>query len=69
MNEQKENFDEGKENLEENFDDPFLEEEFLKDREFFDPPWNEDIAEEMADQRLEDIKIRERSGRRGLDSK
>ena len=62
MNEQKDNFDEEKENLEDKFDDPFFVEEYMKDREFSDPFWEEDIAEEMADRQLEDVKIKEKIG-------
>ena len=60
MSQQQDNFEEFDEAPNENIDDPLLEEMDLKEREFWEPDWVEDIAEDMADQRLEDKKILER---------
>ncbi len=57
MTHQQDNFEKFDETPNENLDDALLEEMELKERELWDPYWEEDIAEQMADRGLEDQKF------------
>ena len=65
MRHEQENFEDFNEspyeNLDELLDDPKLQ-EFLEERKFLEPLSDNLIAEEMADRRLEDLKIFEKGG-------
>ena len=54
------NFEELYETPDENFYDELIEKMELKDKEFWEHCWDDDNAEQLADQRLEDEKIIER---------
>lgn len=66
MSYDQDNFEELNETPDENLYDELLEEMELNEREFWKHCWDDDIAEQLADQRLEDEKIMERGRDRFL---